>query len=189
MRRAAGLSQRRVAAEIGIAHSTLSRIEAGRATATSLTVYAQLFAVLGGRLNCKVYPEGDPLRDEAQLRLIARLRALLHAAIRARTEVPLPISGDMRAWDMLLAAGGTTVGVEAETVLEDLQELEREIALKARDGGVEVVLLLVADTARNRRILRANRETLRARFPLDTRAALAELRAGRLPSAGAIIIL
>lgn len=189
LRRQAGLSQRRLATEVRVDHAVISRIEAGGAMATTLDVYARLFAVLGGRLSVKVYPEGDPLRDEAHLRLIQRLRALLHAAINVRTEVPLGIPGDLRAWDVELAVGVDAVALEAETVLDDAQALERRVALKAQDGGVDVVLLLVADTDRNRRILRAHREALRARFPLDTRAAMAYLRAGRLPPAGAVIVL
>jgi len=189
LRRQAGLSQRRLAAEVGVDHATVSRIESGGAMATTLDVYARLFAVLGGRLSVKVYPEADPLRDAAHARLIERLRGLLHAEIRLRTEVPLGILGDLRAWDATLSRGTDRVMLEAETVLDDLQALERRVALKAQDSAVDVVLLLVADTDRNRRILRAHRETLRARFPLDTRAAMALLRAGDLPTAGAIIVL
>ena len=65
MRRQAGLSQAAVAREIGIDASAVSRIETGTVMATTLEVYAQLFAVVGGRLSVKVYPEGDPLRDGA----------------------------------------------------------------------------------------------------------------------------
>jgi transcriptional regulator with XRE-family HTH domain len=187
-RRSAGLSQRRLAREMGVDHAMITRMEAGAAS-TSLMTYARAFAVLGGRLSVKVYPESDPVRDEAHLRLLQRLRGILHAAIRMRTEVPLGLPDDLRAWDAELAVALESVKLEAETVLDDLQELERRIALKALDGNVDVVLLLVADTARNRRILRAHREALRQRFPLDTRAALACLRRGQLPPAGTVIIL
>src|SRR5262245_44716838 len=80
LRRGSGLSQRRLAGELGISHAVVSRLEAGTGVA-ALETYAQLFAVLGSRLSVKVYPEASPLRDEAHLRLIQRLRALLHAAI------------------------------------------------------------------------------------------------------------
>lgn len=189
LRRQAGLSQRRIAREIGVDHAVVSRIEAGSAAMTTIDTYARLFAVLGARLSVKVYPEAQALRDEAHLRLIARLRSLLHAAIRIRTEVPLGMVGDLRAWDAELSIDGGSVMVEAETVLDDVQALERRIALKCRDGNVDVVLLLVSDTDRNRRILREHREALRARFPMDARAALACLRAGRLPPVGAIIVI
>jgi transcriptional regulator with XRE-family HTH domain len=189
LRRQAGLSQRWLAEQVGVQHSVISRIEAGRGMVTTLDLYARLFAVLGGRLSVKVYPEADPLRDEAHLRLIERLIKLLHAAIRARREVPLGIPGDLRAWDLMLMAGARHAAVEAEMVLDDLQALERKIALKQQDGRIEVVILLIADTKRNRRILATHREVLRERFPLDTRAALAHLRAGRIPPESAIVIL
>lgn len=189
LRRQAGVSQRWLAAQVGVDHSVISRVEAGTAMATTLDVYARVFAVLGAKLSVKVYPDGDPVRDEAHLRLIERLVRLLHAAIRVQREVPLGVANDLRAWDVLLSVGIRVVAVEAEMVLDDLQALERRIALKQQDGGIEVVILLVADTRRNRRILAVHREALRARFPLDTRAALAYLRAGQLPPSSAIVIL
>lgn len=189
LRRQSGLSQRRIAAEIGVDHGVVSRIESGAAGVASLETYAKLFAVLGARLSLKVYPEGEPLRDEAQLRLIARLLQLLHAAIRVARGVPMGIPDDLRAWDLVLSVDDDRAAVEAETVLDDLQALERKITLKMQDSGIEVVILLVADTDRNRRILRAHREVLRARFPLDTREAMAYLRAGKLPPQSAIVIL
>jgi hypothetical protein len=54
---------------------------------------------------------------------------------------------------------------------------------------VGVVILLVNDTAANRRVLAAHREALRARFPLDGRAILQALRAGRAPTASGIVVL
>lgn len=188
-RRRAGWSQRRLGQTAGCSHMTVSRIEAGRADGTSLELYGRLFAVLGGRLSVKVYPDGDPVRDEAQLRTGARLRAQTAQPIGVRTEVSLGIPNDLRAWDQVLHVPDDWVPVEVETRLEDLQGLEREIELKMRDGGADRVILLVADTERNRRILREHREVLRARFPLDTREALAYLRAGRLPPVGAVIVL
>lgn len=189
MRRRAGLSQRWLGEQVGVRHSTISRIEAGAGTATTLGLYARLFAILGGRLSVQVYPEADPLRDAAHLRLIQRLLDQLHVAIRVSREVPLGIPKDLRAWDLVLMAEARRAAVEVETVLDDLQALERKIALKQQDGGVEAVILLIADTKRNRRILAAHREALRPRFPLDTRAALAYLRAGQLPPTSAIVLL
>ncbi len=50
---------------------------------------------------------------------------------------PLPIPGDRRAWDALVASGGRRAGCEAETHLGDIQALERKLALKLRDGAVD----------------------------------------------------
>jgi transcriptional regulator with XRE-family HTH domain len=189
MRRQTGWSQRRLGDAAGVSHMTVSRIEAGRADGTTLDTLSRMFAVLGGKLSVKVYPDGDPVRDEAHLRTAARLRPHIGQPIGVRTEVSLAIPDDLRAWDEVLHLPDDWVPVEVETRLEDLQALEREIELKARDGGASRVILLVADRVRNRRILRAHREALRARFPLDTRAALAYLRAGKLPPVGALIVL
>jgi len=81
------------------------------------------------------------------------------------------------------------VPVEAEARLRDLQALDRRCALKLRDSGFDRLILLVSDTANNRRMLEAYREDLRASFPLDTRAVLADLRRGRTPAAGGIVVL
>ena len=70
----------------------------------------------------------------------------------------------------------------------DLQATERKIALKMADDQVDVVILLVADTPRNRRVLREFRELIATRFPLDTRAIMRQLRAGRLPERSGVVV-
>jgi hypothetical protein len=127
--------------------------------------------------------------DEAQLALIERLRAALPPGTRLPTEVPLPGHGDLRAWDALLTVGPVQIGIEAETRLRDAQALERRCALKMRDGRIDLLILLVSDTAHNRAFLDMYREALRVRFPLDGRQLLPELRAGRAPSASGILVL
>jgi len=54
---------------------------------------------------------------------------------------------------------------------------------------VDHVVLLLADTRRNREALAVAREALRGAFPRDSRAMLAALAAGRDPGASGIIIL
>ena len=66
--------------------------------------------------------------------------------LRWRTEVPLLIPGDLRAWDATIVGPGFGVGVEAETRLRDLQAAARRTNLKQRDGELDHVILLVADT-------------------------------------------
>jgi hypothetical protein len=80
------------------------------------------------------------------------------------------------------------IGVEAETVLDDVQAVERRLALKARDGEVDRVILLVADTKRNRRAVVAAPAAF-GDLPLRTRAILAALRDGRDPGQSGIVIL
>ena len=66
---------------------------------------------------------------------------------------------------------------------------DRRIALKMTDDDVDRVILLVADTRRNRRVLREFRELLRERYPLETREILTALQEGRLPSKSGIAVL
>jgi hypothetical protein len=80
------------------------------------------------------------------------------------------------------------VGVEAETVLDDLQALERAVNLKRRDAALDRMILLVRNSIRNREILRSA-DPLRRSFPLGTRAVMAALARGRDPGANGIVIL
>src|SRR4029450_9470554 len=112
-------------------------------------------AVLGLELSIRAYPAGDPIRDLAHARLLERLHRDLHPSLRWHTEGPFPTPGDLRAWDAVTGRDHWRLGIEAETVIDDTQALDRKIALKVRDGGVDRVLLLVTDTPRNRRALAA----------------------------------
>jgi hypothetical protein len=78
--------------------------------------------------------------------------------------------------------------VEAETVLDDLQALERRLHRKQRDGGIDVIILLVADTRRNRRAVEAALASF-AGFSRDSRETLRALRAGKNPGRSAIVFL
>jgi hypothetical protein len=61
--------------------------------------------------------------------------------------------------------------------------------LKERDGDVDIVLLVVADTTANRRFLEQHREELRGLFPLDSRQVLDAFRRGELPERSGIVIV
>jgi transcriptional regulator with XRE-family HTH domain len=185
-RRSSGLSQEDVAGRCHLSDSQVYRIERGSVDGPSLESIVCIAAVVGLDVVIRTYPRGDPIRDAGHRRLLERLRVQLHSGLGFRTEVPLPIAGDLRAWDALITGEGWQVPVEAETVLDDAQALERKIALKMRDGGFDRVILLVADTPRNRRCLRA--APLNA-FPAATRAFLAALRQGADPGASGVVIL
>jgi hypothetical protein len=145
--------------------------------------------VLGIDLSLRTFPAGDPIRDAAQLVLLAKLRGLLPDGPRWRTEVPLAIPGDLRAWDAMIEGRGWRVAVEAETRLRDVQALLRRLALKQRDDGQEVVILLVADTRHNRHVLRLAEPDLAAAFPTSGRAVLEALSKGEAPRASGIVLL
>jgi len=185
----AGLSQRSVAAGIGISRSQVSRIERGQTPDLTIDMAARVCAVLGLAMRVQVFPSGDPLRDAAQVALLERLRVYLHGSFRWLTEVPLPIPGDLRAWDATACNSAARIGIEAETRLRDLQAVERRIALKERDGGMDRVILLVANTRHNRDVARTSAGHLRVRFPIPGPRALELLGAGVDPGGNALILL
>jgi hypothetical protein len=178
----------------GMSQASVSRVERADAPNAALAMYAILFATLGCALTVRPYPVGSPVRDAAHARLIARLVAILPRSIRSRTEVPLGRSavvraGDLRAWDGDLRLARDRCTVEAETVLSDIQAFDRRVALKMADGHVDRVILLVADTRRNREALRDHRALLAARFPLLPGQVLGALRSGRLPDRSGIAVM
>ena len=73
-------------------------------------------------------------------------------------------------------------------MIEDVQALERKLNRKQRDGGVAHLVVLVADTPRNRRAFAAAPAAFDA-WPLRTRDVLGALRAGRDPGASGIVFL
>ena len=79
--------------------------------------------------------------------------------------------------------------MEAETVLSDVQAQTRRATLKQRDGGLDRLIILVADTRHNRDSLAECRESPREAFPLDTRRILSYLRDGRIPASDGILRL
>ena len=187
-RRSAGLSLRTVGAACGVGKSTVARLESGWTKTVDVRLLAAMAAVVGLEVRLRAYPAGDPIRDAGQQRLLQRLRVRLPRSVSWALEVGLSIEGDLRAWDAVIQGDGWRLAVEAETVLEDLQALERELSLKRRDGEQDHVLLLIADTRRNRRALDASTAAF-AGFSRDARRTLRELAAGRDPATSAIVLL
>ena len=172
-----------------MSHAQWSRIERGVLAELSFDQSSRAASAVGLRLAVSLFPDGDPVRDAAQLALLERFRRRLPTEARWDTEVPMPIPGDRRAWDALIRLHGRRAGCEAETRLRDLQALDRRLQLKVRDGAVDVLILVVADTAANRAILGARREVLRPLLPLDGRQVLTSLRAGELPDQNGLVVL
>ena len=158
----------------------------------SITDIGAWCAVVGLDLSIRAYPAGDPIRDRAQLALLERFRARLHPSLRWRTEVPLAIERDLRAWDAVVSGAAPErwrVRVEAETNVADGQALERPLQLKIRDDPVGHVVLLVSETLTNRQAMRLLKDGLRETLPLDAREMMASLAAGRDPGGSGIVIL
>jgi transcriptional regulator with XRE-family HTH domain len=188
-RLAAGASLHAAAARVDMSHAQLSRIERGVLDELTVDQVSRACAAVGLQLWARAVPGAGPALDAPQLALIGRLRKELPSTVRVRTEVPIPLQGDRRAWDCVLGLDPDETPLEAETRLRDIQSLDRRHALKLRDSGMKVMVLLIADTAHNRRMLELYREDLRGSFPLDTRQVMAALRAGRTPPASGIVIL
>jgi transcriptional regulator with XRE-family HTH domain len=174
---------------VGISHSEVSRIELGEAARVPYETLVTLGAVLGLDVPLRTFPAGDPIRDAAQLALLAKLRVLLPPTVQWRTEVPLDRPGDLRAWDALVRGPGWRVPIDAETRLRDVQAFARRFALKRRDDGVEIAVLLASDTRNNRHAIRLARLDLAAEFPEPGDAVLRALISGNRPSGSGIVLL
>jgi transcriptional regulator with XRE-family HTH domain len=184
-----GLGGADVADAVGISRAQYSRIERGLTESLSIEQASVLLAAVGLELAVRVYPAGEPLRDKAHATLIERFRSILHPSLRLHTEVPFPVPGDRRAWDVVVVGAGWRHGVEAETRPRDRQALERRLALKLRDGDVSSMSLLLLDSRHNRDFVRAHAKAFIERFPVPGRRALELLGAGVDPGGNAVILL
>ncbi len=182
-----GLSQRVVAVATGISQAQLSRIERGSYDSVTAETLTRVGAALGLDLSIRWFPSGDPIRDNAHAALLERFRRAVGETWTWAAEVPLPIPGDRRAWDRTLRRSGRVIGVEAETRPTDLQELQRRLQLKKRDGQVDRLILVLADTEWCRRVTRLN--DLESTFPVPNRVALRALADGRDPGGDAVILI
>jgi transcriptional regulator with XRE-family HTH domain len=185
---ASGLSTRAVARLTGVSHTQVIRIERGLAPHVDIGVLARMAAVVGCELSMGIDPVGAPVRDKAHLALLGRFAARLHPSIAWRTEVPIPIAGDLRSADGTAATNDFGAIVEAETRLEDVQAVVRRLRSKQRDLGVPRAILLVNGTRHNRNVIRQLPD-LRREFPIDTRHCLLALGRGEDPGDDCMVIL
>lgn len=167
---------------------TVRRLEQGDPRAMSIDLVARVAEVVGLELAASLHPNGDPVRDRGHLALLARLEARLPSRLHWRVEVAMPIAGDLRSGDAMVTVAEGDILIEAETRIDDVQAVERKGAAKARDLGAVRLVVLVADTRHNRRVLQDHPE-LKQRFPIDTRTCLARLAAGHDPGGDALVIL
>lgn len=187
-RLAQGLSQAELAALVGCSDSQVSRLERVMPPYPDFIEASRVAQVLGLDLSVKCFPTGARVRDAGQVRLLDRLRRET-PLIPWYLEVPMPIPGDLRAWDAVARVDGAVIGVAAETRLRDWQALLRREHAKMRDSDVDLLILLLLGSHANRATLRATREAMRTDLPLDSRQMLAALREGRSPGASGIILL
>ena len=181
-----------VAASSGISASQVGRIERGTLPGVSVDQLARVGAAVGLDVRVRSYPGPDPLLDAGQIAVLGRLRPRLHPDLGFRAEVPLPITGDQRAWDAMIDALrgiAPLLPVEVESRLIDGQAQIRRVMLKLRDSGLEHVLVVIADTRRNRDAVAAAASTILADFSIRQRRAMASLAAGEHPGGSALVLL
>src|ERR687895_253334 len=131
----AGLTQADVARAVGVSPSRTSRVERGLALKLSIPELYRHAAAVGLKPWLRFFPAGRHVIDKAQLQLIDRLRARVASVWRWEMEVPVPISGDLRAADVRLSIIGCQIVVEAYTRFADGQGQIRSAQIKARDLG------------------------------------------------------
>lgn len=187
--RSNGLTYAAIGRDVGLSGWQVGRVARGETPGLTIVQASELLAAVGLDLSVRPYPLGQPLRDAGHLELLERLRQAIHPSLRLRTEVPVAAPGDLRAWDAVISSINWRIGVEAEMRLGDMQALERRIALKQRDGSMELVVLLVADTRHNRTVLRLVESHVRSLFPLTGTRALQLLGAATHPEASSIVLL
>jgi transcriptional regulator with XRE-family HTH domain len=188
-RLASGLRLIDVGHAIDRSASWVSRVERGLGAEVRIDEVVLLCAAVGLRFWSKTYPAARAIRDAPQLELLRRFRARLSAPWKWQYEVIVPIVGDQRAADAVIRLRGVSVMIEAFTRLADAQAQFRAILLKARDLGLERVVIVVAETHANRAALALARDVLASDFPLTTRSVLAALGAGRDPGANGIVMI
>ena len=191
-RQATGLTHGEIARAIGIARSNLTRLEAGKRDDVGIVECSKIASVLGYEVSVGLHPIGDPVRDKSQLACGRRFNALLTDRWRVTDETLLPGSGEQRSWDKLLRLVGESprylVGVDIESRVWDLQALVRRTRGRERDGQVDHILIVLADTAHNRRVADELRSGLGPDYAASPRRVLRALRAGE-PIAGSAVIL
>ena len=184
-----GLSYAAVGRDVGLSGVQVGRVARGLAPELTILQASELLASVGQELSIRAYPTGQPLRDRPQLALLERLRGRVHPSLAWRAEVPVTGPPDLRAWDAMIAGSTWRMPVEAESRLGDVQALERRLTLKQRDGSMDRVILLVADTRHNRTVLRSLGAALESQFPLRGARALELLAAGVAPTGSTIVML
>ena len=188
-RMTSGRTQLAVARTAGCSQSRISRVEAGRVSRIGVVELAMIAAAVGLRVWARAYPAGRRPLDAPQLRLLARFNGRLHAGWRKRLEVVVPRPGDLRAVDEVITNGECMCAVEAVTRLADVQAQLRSAHAKQRDIGADRLILLIAATHANRRLLRECWPLIGAALPVDTRHAMVALARGLDPGGDCLVLL
>ena len=186
-----GISQAALAAQLGVTQASISMLEAGKVADVSMVRIAEIASILGLEPSLTLHRIGAPIRDKGHEALIARFRERLGHGWRIVREAEFPSEGDPRSWDLLLRHPTMhyLIGVEAETRIRDLQALVRRTRERAHDGGADHLLIVLSDSATNRRLVQDLKDALGDEFQTPASSILAALsRVSQLPGSGIVLL-
>ena len=184
-----GMTQRQVGARVGRSASWVSRVERGSILGVAVAELIAVAASVGLKLSLRAFPGGRRPLDAGQLALLGRFNRRLGPEWHRQLEKVMPIQGDLRAIDELIWTSTCSCAVEALTRIADVQGQVRPARAKQRDVAADRLILLVADTNANRRMLHEIGPALAADFPIPPRRALAALADGLDPGGDCLILL
>jgi transcriptional regulator with XRE-family HTH domain len=189
----AALSHDQLARELGWSPTAVGRFESGQREDIGIVALSEIASVLGYEVSVGLHPIGDPVRDKGQLACGRRFDAVLSDRWRVTGETLLPGAGEQRAWDKLLrlvvSSPRYLVGADIESRVWDVQAIVRRTRARERDGQVDHILIVLADTAHNRRVADELRGALGKDYATGSRRLLRALRLGeRLPGSGVVLI-
>jgi transcriptional regulator with XRE-family HTH domain len=189
----AALSLDQMAREVGWSATAIGRFESGGREDVGIVALSEIASVLGFEVSLGLHPIGDPVRDKGQLACGRRFNALLSDRWQVTDETLLPGAGEQRAWDKLLrlvdAAPRYLVRADIESRVWDVQAIVRRTRARERDGQVDHILIVLADTAHNRRVADELRDALGPDYATGARRLLSAMRLGeRLAGSGVVLI-
>lgn len=173
-------SLRTIAGRAGMSADAVRRVEIGDPAVQFDTLCAVGEAV-GLDVVLKGYPAATALRDAGQLAIARILSGVAHPSWKPQLEVP---AGEHReAVDIGFFGPSEILATEIDRLVPDFQDTHRRNARKREFlAGVHQrpvrLVMVVQDTARNRRALEPHLDVIRSVLPAGTRDVLASLRSG-----------
>jgi transcriptional regulator with XRE-family HTH domain len=187
------VSLAQLASETGSSASALSRLERLELEDVGVVRLSEIASALGYEISLGLHPVGDPLRDRAQLAIGRRFDAVLGPAWKVLNEVLLSEPGDRRSWDKVVQLVGPeppyAIGADIESRIRDVQALVRRTRERESDRRVQAILLVLADSTTNRRLIGQLVENLGDAYRSPMRELRQSLKRGEpLPGSGVILV-
>jgi transcriptional regulator with XRE-family HTH domain len=177
------LTQRDLAARLGVSQTTVSRLLNGMTT-LHVDVADAIARACGHRLLLRVVTgNGVGLRDSGQLGVARAIEQEAHSRWQARLELPVAAGPDRRAVDLVLMSSDEVLAIEIERWLRDFQaqlraaQLKR-LALSERLSRPVRVVMAIPDTVAARSRVHPFTELLARELPVSSRTAWARIRSG-----------